>query len=91
MEDFKNVFLICSAPPPFLVHLSFLGWYNPSYEPFPPQCDTEVKEHKIKYEQLEDKISQRLKWAAGANPNTRLILEKFEEAIVARKAALGKL
>ena len=37
------------------------------------------------YTQLESSITQRLKWAAGANPSLNLILQQFDDASVLRK------
>ncbi|WAQ96320.1 SMG1-like protein [Mya arenaria] len=37
------------------------------------------------YSQLEGSITQRLKWAAGANPSLNLILQQFEDASLVRK------
>lgn len=37
------------------------------------------------YTQLESSITQRLKWAAGANPSLNLILQQFEDAGLIRK------
>lgn len=37
------------------------------------------------YTQLESSITQRLKWAAGANPSLHLILQQFEDASTVRK------
>jgi len=38
-----------------------------------------------KYSQLEGSITQRLKWAAGANPSLNYILQQFEDANLVRK------
>ena len=37
------------------------------------------------YGQLESSITQRLRWAVGANPSLNLVLQQFEDATTMRK------
>ena len=46
---------------------------------------------QVVYESIEKKIRQRLRWAAGANPSTGAVLDKFEGAIGTRLAALAQV
>ncbi|XP_048245963.1 serine/threonine-protein kinase SMG1-like isoform X1 [Haliotis rufescens] len=41
-----------------------------------------------RYSQLEGSITQRLRWAAGANPTLNFVLQQFEEASNRRKMSL---
>ncbi|KAL4241086.1 Serine/threonine-protein kinase smg1 [Mactra antiquata] len=47
--------------------------------------ETSLASCQTQYTQLEASITQRLKWAAGANPSLNLILQQFEDAGSVRK------
>ena len=52
------------------------------------QLDSIIIDKQAAYNTVENKILQRLTWAAGANPSTRAVLERFESATSTRSSAL---
>ena len=47
--------------------------------------ETQLVSCQDHYSQMEASISQRLRWAAGANPSLNAVLTNFENAISYRK------
>ena len=52
------------------------------------QQETTVTAIQERHLQLEGSITQRLKWAAGANPTLSQVLQQFEETLAAKNRFL---
>ena len=50
--------------------------------------ETLVTSVQERHSQLEASVSQRLKWAAGANPSLAGVLQQYEEALAAKNSAV---
>ena len=52
------------------------------------QQETTLSAVQERHLQLEGSVTQRLKWAAGANPTLSQVLQQFEEALAAKNRFL---